>query len=162
MPMLAELLGERFAERFPKEVLEAAHERCRELLAEYDEPGRVKRLCPESREPGFKPSLAPGFGPAAGLGYRYFFVRHGGRVRPRLEVNFLVALAALGYEHAFEEALELMSLRRRVPADFTHMLSEDYGSLPEEVHLCARTVGPQMLEWWRNWWLLRKAERDPG
>ena len=53
-----------------------------------------------------------------------------------------------------------MSCRRRVPQDFTSFLSEDYGDLPETVHLYARSVGVGMVQWLRNYWLLRSIEEE--
>ena len=32
-------------------------------------------------------------------------------------------------------------------------LAEDYDRLPETVHLYARSVGVNLVEWWRNYWL---------
>ena len=92
------------------------------------------------------------------MGYAYFFSVHGGRQRPRHEVHFLCALAALGYPGALEQAADLLSHRKSIPLDFTDYLAEDYSELPEEVRLFARSISTGLVEWFRNYWLLRWAE----
>ena len=159
--VLADIMGEEFGETFDRDMLEAGYQRCQEKLSEYDEPGTVKRLCPESADPDFVPGLDPSFDPEQGMGYAYFSTRHQGRARPRQEIDFLVALAALGYrqEEVTRQAVELLSHRRHVPADFTHWLADDYDRLPESVHIYARAVGTIMVEWWRNYWAIRNIEK---
>ena len=162
LPTLREIMRERFDEVFTKDLIDAGHARCGEMLAEYDEPGMTKRFCPESKEPGFEPSVDPNFNAAEGLGFRYFQTRHGGRTRPRHETHFLVALTEMGCDGAFEQAVDLLALRQRVPADFTSMLAEDYEALPETVHLYARSVGIGMVAWWRDYWSLRRTAKARG
>ena len=155
LPVLAELLGERFWKVFE---LEKMRSDLHAQLAQYSEPGRVKRECPESTQPGFKPSIDPAFDREVGMGFAYFATRHQGRFRPRQEMHALVGLAALGVPGAFEDAMELMALRKCVPEDFTHHLFEDRDVLPESVDLYARNVGGILVEWWRNYWFLRQIE----
>jgi hypothetical protein len=45
-----------------------------------------------------------------------------------------------------------------VPDDFTDFLAEDYPQLPIEVNLFAGSVGNILVEWWRDYRLLRQAE----
>ena len=159
---LADIMGRRFGEFFTRDVLEGGSERCQQMLAQYGEPGTVKRVCPESAEPDFEPHVETDFDPdnwSTNLGFAYFHPRHGGRARPRHEIDFLIALASLGYEReqTAAQAMELLSHRTRVPEDFTAFLSTDYDKLPETVHLYARSVGVYMVQWWRDYWLLRAA-----
>ena len=154
LPVLAELLGERFHELFD---LERMHADVRAKLAEYLDPGMVRRVCPESAEPDFQPSIAPGFNRERGMGFAYFSARHQGRERPRLEIHALLGLAALGCAGAFEEVADLMALRSTVPEDFTSYLHEDWSILPETVDLWARNVGGILIEWWRDHWFLRQT-----
>ena len=155
LPILKDILGDRFDELFTEEKLDQAFSHAREILTRYDEPGVVRRLCPESAEPGFQPSIADKSTWGV-LGFAYSHTRHQGRTRPRHEIDFLLALAAIGYrsEETAGLAAELMAHRKAVPRDFTAFLSEDYEKLPETVHLYARSVGVSMLGWWRNVWLL--------
>ena len=83
-------------------------------------------------------------------------------MRPRHEIHFLIALAALGYrrQETMAQALELTSHCRRVPEDFTEFLCDDYDKLPETVHLYARSVGTLLVQWWRNYWFLRAAGKE--
>ena len=163
LPNLADILGERFGRVFTRKLLDAGYQCCQEMLAEYDEPGALKRIFPESAEPGFQPSVEE-FDPQKdrlGLVSKFwgsdFFTRHGGRSRPRHEIDFLISLAALGYEKesTMAQAVELLSHRKRVPQDFTYLISEDYDGLPETAHVEARGVGTIMVEWWRNYWFLQ-------
>jgi hypothetical protein len=162
MDVLHYLLGARFDEVFGP-LLDGAYQRLTEVLAGYAEPGTVERLCPESAEPGFQPSVAEAPDPELDpLGFAYFRTRHQGRTRPRAERHFLMALAAIGYrtEETVPRAAELLALSQAVPADFSEFLSEDYDRLPETVHLYARSVGVNLVGWWRDYWLLRKAVQD--
>lgn len=155
LPILAELLGERFWQVFD---LEKMHRELLEKLSAYNEDGCVRRVCPESAETGFCPSVNPAFDRGKGMGFAYSATRHGGRERPRLEVHALAGLAILGVAGALDEALTLMGHRRRVPHDFAHYLYEDLPHLPEPVELYAGSVGAILVEWWRDYWLLRQAE----
>jgi len=159
LPVLKDILGEEFDQVFTRELLDDANHRCEEALAAYNEPGMVKRYFPESVRPGFTPYMADWFDPDAGMGFPYFGSVHQGRSRPRMEGHFLCGMAAIGYPGAHERAVEILSLRTRVPEDFTDFLVEDYDLLPEEVHLFARTVCAILPEAWRDYWLLRHNER---
>lgn len=159
--VLKDLLGDdTFDEHFTPDVLDRMHPEIKDKLAEYDEPGMLKREHPESAEPGFEPYMKPGFDRNKGFGFPRTHWVHGGRQRPRHEAGVLAALAGLGVEGAAEAAARVLSLRQTVPTDFTHTLHEDYETLPPAVHLYARSVGATMLDWWRNVWLLRKALHD--
>lgn len=154
--ILKELLGDRFGEIFTPARMDEAYAAINEVLNRYHEPGTVRRICPESANPDFKPSVAD-FNPEKDtMGFAYFHTRHHGRTRPRHEIDFLIALAAIGYrrEEASRHAAELMALWRTVPSDFTSFLSADYDRLPDTVHLYSRSVGVQLVGWWRNYWLL--------
>jgi len=163
--VLADLLGERFDRCFARPVLDAGYDYCRQMLAEYTEPGGLKRVCPESAEPGFRPHVDPKFDPESwegnAMGFAYFATRHAGRAWPRHEADFLIALAALGYERdkVLAEAADVLLRRRRVPEDFSAFLAEDYAAMPETIHLYARSVGVGMVQWWRNAWALLSAAR---
>lgn len=156
--ILKRILGPRFDPIFTGERLDEAFEAVTEVLATYREPGILKRACPESADPDFRPVVDPGFDPRKGLGFAYSHTRHHGRFRPKNEINFLIALAAVGYrkQETARWAAELLSLRAAVPRDFTHFLADDYDLLPETVHLYARSVGIIMVVWWRNYWFLRQ------
>jgi hypothetical protein len=52
----------------------------------------------------------------------------------------------------------LLSHRKSIPLDFADYMSEDYDELPEEVRLFARSISTGLVEWFRNYWLLRWAE----
>jgi len=155
LPILAEVLGEYFAKAFPQELLDNAWQDCMDEIRQYAEPGIVKRVHPESAQPGVKPYLRDEFDPNKDLGLRFFYSVHGGRCLPRRELEFLCCLTSLGYKGAREKAAELLALRKDVPADFTHFLSRDYDILPEDVHIYARSVGVILVGWWRNYWHLR-------
>ncbi|MCK5734515.1 MAG: hypothetical protein KAI38_10030, partial [Candidatus Latescibacteria bacterium] len=156
--ILKRILGPRFDPVFTGERLDEAFEAVTEVLATYVEPGVLKRVCPESADPDFRPVVDPGFDPRKGLGFAYSHTRHHGRFRPKNEINFLIALAAVGYRkrETAQWAAELLSLRTAVPRDFTRFLADDYDLLPETVHLYARSVGIIMVVWWRNYWFLRQ------
>jgi hypothetical protein len=158
--VLADIMGDEFSKSITPDMLRSSYESCQARLAEYKEPGLIKRIFPESAEPGFKPYLRPGFKREESMGYSYFYSVHGGRQRPRHEVHFLCALAALGYPRALEQAAELLSHRKNIPLDFADYMSEDYDELPEEVRLFARSISTGLVEWFRNYWLLRWAEAN--
>jgi hypothetical protein len=159
--VLKDILGDdMFAAHFTPDVLERMHREIKDKLAEYDEPGMLKRDHPESAEPGFEPYMKPGFDRSKGFGAPRTHCVHGGRRRPRHEAGVLAALAGLGVEGAAEDAANVLCLRRSVPEDFTHILAKDYEALPPAVHLYARSIGAVMLDWWRNVWLLRRALHD--
>jgi hypothetical protein len=157
LPILRDLLGSKFNETFTSGLLNEAHRVLLQDMSGWEENGTVRRICPESAEPGFEPHVDPSFDAKKDFGFAYFATRHHGRARPRHEIDFLIALAAVGYdrERTAAKAAELLALRRDVPRDFTAFLADDYHCLPETVHLYARSVGPIMVEWWRNYWLLR-------
>ena len=158
--ILHELLGPRFDEVFTPAILDDAYSAVNEVLDRYTEPGMVLRVCPESAEPGFHPSVDPNFDPEQGMGFAYFSTRHHGRRRPRHEIDFLLALASIGYrrEEIAARAAGLLSLWHDVPDDFTAFLAEDYELLPDTVHLYARSIGVNLVCWWRNYWLLRNID----
>ena len=158
--VLRELLGSRFDEVFTTALLDEAYAAVNEVIAGYHEPGCTRRMCPEAADPQFQPSVDLQFDAEHGVGFAYFSTRHHGRHRPMNEIDFLIALAVIGYrrEETARRAAELMALRRQVPEDFTSLLVDDYDLLPETVHLYARSVGVQLVEWWRNYWLLKGVE----
>ena len=122
------------------------------------------RYCPESAEPHFTPTIAEDVAPEADpLGFAFYRTRHYGRYRPRHEIDILLALGAIGYQvdETTARASELMALFRAVPTDFTPFLAEDYDRLPETVHLYARSVGVEMVQWWRNYWFLHHIMTSP-
>lgn len=161
LPVLKEVLGERFNHYITPAMLKQGYEACQAALATYNEPRMTRRYHPESLEPGFKPYMRPGYNPAEAMGFAYFYSVHQGRSQPRMEIHFMCALAALGYPGALAEAWKLLDLRERVPQDFTDYLFEDYAGLPEEVDLFARSTGTALVEWFRNYWMLRSAELTP-
>ena len=162
LDMLHKILGDQFYEVFTPGLLDEAFERLLERLSTYEEPGTVRRFCPESIHPDFKPHIADDFDPQKGLGFAYTHTRHHGRYRPRHEIDFLIGLAAIGYrkEDVSGRAAEFLSHRRVVPDNFTVFLSDDYDILPDTVHLYARSVGVIMVGWWRNYWFLMKLAKD--
>src|SRR5688572_15069923 len=58
--VLADIMGDDFTKFITPEMLRASYESCQARLAEYTEPGVIKRIFPESAKPGFKPYLKPG------------------------------------------------------------------------------------------------------
>lgn len=151
--VFAELLDGEFSKCLPQKLLDQAYETCqKEINAEL---GMIKHLYPESKKTGFKPYLMPDFDKEKGMGFAYFSCVHGGRSRPRKKLDFLCCLAGLNYPGMLQQALKILSLRQNVPYDFTSFLHEDYEILPEEVNIYARSTGVIMVEWWRNYWLLR-------
>lgn len=156
LDILHQLLGVHFDEVFTASLLAEAYAAVIERLAEYNEPGTVRRCCPESADPHFTPTVAEVDPAADPLGFAYFRTRHHGRYRPRHEIDVLLALGAIGYriDETTAQAGKLMALFQAVPTDFTPFLAEDYDCLPETVHLYARSVGVEMVQWWRNYWLL--------
>ena len=163
LDVLHRILGARFREVFTVELLDEAYAAVNEVLAEYSEPGTIWRMFPESADPDFRPALSE-FDPETYTGSVEdgFYAPHHGRCRPRHEVDFLLGLASTGYrtQEIAARAAELLAFRSAVPEDFTYFLSEDYDQLPETVHLYARSVGVMLVEWWRDYWLLRKALRE--
>lgn len=159
MDVLYKILGTRFFEVFNEEILEEAYIAVKEVINSYSEPGIVRRICPESANPDFQASIK--LDTDEGLGDGYSQTRHHGRSRPRLEIDFLLGLASVGYkaQECIRQATGLLALRSSVPADFTQILSEDYDRLPETVHLYACSVGELMVDWWRNYWLLRNIQK---
>ena len=134
---------------------------------EYEQPGFFKRLCPESADPDFRPSVDPDFDPedvGRHLGHAYYATRHHGRCLPRHEHHLLLALASVGHkpDETLSRAAELLALRSQVPCDFTDWISDDYEKLPETVHIYARSVGVGMVGWWRDFWLLRSLTANHG
>jgi hypothetical protein len=161
LPNFADILGTEFSMFVPPAQLEAAYEACLDNLKCYDEPKTSRRFFEESKEPGFKPYLHPMAEPYArdgGIGFPYYYTVHQGRHHPRHETHFLCALAALGHPGALDKAWELLGIQRDVPRDFTAMIIDDYEALPESVQLCARAVGVGIVEWFRNYWLLRSIK----
>ncbi len=157
LPILRELIGSKFDETFTADLLGEGHRALLKNMSGWEENGTVRRICPESSAENFEPHVDPGFDSRKGIGFAYSATRHHGRARPRHEIDFLISLAAVGYEpeRTATQAAELLALRRDVPRDFTAFLADDYHRLPETVHLYARSVGPIMVGWWRNYWLLR-------
>ncbi len=158
LPVLKEILGERFDEYLPPAMRENAFALALEDIAKtYSDPGTIRTFYPESREPGFKPYVRPGYNPDVAHGFAYYSTVHGGSARPRLEVNFLCGLAALGHRGAYQKAVELLLHRQRVPHDFTEFLYEDHDRLPPQVDLYARSTGSLLFEWFRNYWMLKQT-----
>ena len=156
LPVLKELLGDRFDDVFTRKVLDRGHTICRDLVATYTEPGLVRRIFPESAQPGFKPYKKPFDRATDPMGFAYFAWVHQGRDMPMAERQFTCGMAAIGYPGAYEEAMPLMLCRKRVPEDFSQgLLFEDADALPEEVHLYAYSVGSVLFEWLRDYWMLR-------
>lgn len=157
LAILKDILGPRFDEVFTAALLDGAYTELNNTLASYEQPGFFRRACPESDDPDFQPSVDPEFDYEKGLGFAYFATRHHGRRLPRHEQHVLLGLAAVAYrrEETLARAAELLALRARVPQDFTAFIAEDYDKLPETVHLYARSVGVNMVGWWRDYWLLR-------
>jgi len=153
--VLADVMGESFGDYITPEIIEDGYERCMEEINAYNEPGYIKREYPESAEPGFKPYMKDGFDLYKALGARFFFSVHGGRKRPRDEFQSLCGFATVGHKPSLEKALDIIKIRQRVPEDFTHFLYEDYDILPEEIHLYARSIGIILVNWLRDYWLLR-------
>jgi hypothetical protein len=156
--VLRRVLGTDFDNTFSESLLSVAFDRTFASLASYTEEGMVKRICPESNEPDFVPYVDDTFDPDKGMGFAYFATHHHGRRWPRHEIDFLTALAAVGYrkDECLDRACALLSLRKSVPADFTSFLSQDYSLLPETVHLYARSVGIGIVHWLRNYWFLTR------
>jgi len=155
--VLKDILGEKFHQYFTPEILSRMNNDVRRWLKKYSEPGMICRQYPESGASDFKPAEKKDWSRRTGLGFPFQNWIHGGKTRPREEATVLTALAAIGIEGAAELATEIFSFRRKVPEDFTHYLADDYDQLPEAVHLYARMVGAIMLDWWRNYWVLRKT-----
>jgi len=128
--MLAELLGPDFEQAFPQALLDSGYQEALEYLAQFTLPGMT----------------AP-----AGSG---------ARTRPEERgFYFLCGLVTLGHPGAAEKALSVLSAPKKVPEDFTTFLSDDSDKLPKTryVQLQARAVGYQLIMWYRNYWILRKA-----
>lgn len=160
LPILRDILGAAFDRAFPAAVLRAGYDRAMKELAAYIEPGLTKFMCPEAKtDADFKPGLSASFDRGQSMGFAYFHTRHHGRTRPRHERCHLAALAAVGVPGAFEQAVDLLNQRHRIPEDFTAMCIEDYDRLPETVHLYARSVGIGLVGWLRDYWLLRQVEQ---
>ncbi len=158
--ILRDILGPRFDEVFTPALLDEAYAALNDILTDYEQPGFFKRICPESADPDFKPSIGtpdPANDPEwkTLLAMDYYYTRHHGRQRPGATI--LLALASVGHqpEATLARAADIMGLRSRVPHDFTDWVSDDYDKLPETVHLYARSVGVSMVVWWRDYWLLR-------
>jgi len=158
--VLADAMGDEFAATFTPAVLEDGFRRCMAKVEEFNEPGFVKRMYPESAAACFRPYMKDDFEPSKRLGFRFFSCVHGGRVRIRDDFQSLCGLASVGHKEALGKALEIVKVFRNVPEDFTHFCAEDYDILPEEVHLYARSVGIYIVNWWRDYWLLRGLTRD--
>lgn len=158
--MLKDLLGEKFNDCFTDDILHRIHGEVKDELATYDEEGMIKREHPESAEPGFEPYMKPGFDRNEGFGFPRTHWVHAGKTRPRHEACLLASLAGLGLEEAGDDAIKILGLRRNVPEDFTHYLTDDYDALPPAVHIYARGVGAIMMDWWRNVWLLRNVTQN--
>jgi len=80
---------------------------------------------------------------------------HAGRERPRHEIAVLCSLAALGVPGTAQQAAEILALSKKIPQDFTDWLSQDFPIIPEAAHIYARSVGIVMINWWRDYWMLR-------
>jgi len=155
LPILVEQLGEESSQALPPRLFDKAYEVCMQKLSAHNEPGMVMRMCPESAKPGFTPHMRDDMDWEDPLGFAYFHCVHQGRLRPRRELTFMRGLATMGYPGAREKALQVLALRKKVPEDFTAMLSEDHDALPEQVHIYARSVGVGLADWLCNYWRLR-------
>ena len=157
LPMLKDLLGDEFEGAFPRPLFDRAFQSCLTDLERYVEPGTTCYQHAEAKQPGFKPHVLPIEPPYArdcGLGFPELYTVHQGRVRPRHETHFLCALAVLGYPGAAARARQLLTIAPRVPQDFTNIVADENSALPETV-IAARSVGIMLVEWFRNYWLLR-------
>ncbi len=165
--ILRAILGPRFDEVFTQALLGEAHAALNDILDDYEQPGFFKRVCPESADPEFKPHVEKP-DPANDsewktlMAFDYMYTRHHGRSLPRHEPHVLLALASAGVKptESLARAAELLALRSRVPRDFTAFMAEDYDKLPETVHLYARSVGVNMVGWWRDYWLLHSLMKN--
>ena len=164
--ILRDILGPRFNDVFTPAMLDEAYEALHNILADFEEPGFFKRLCPESANPDFEPYVAkpdPANDPPwkTLMAFDYMYTRHHGRRLPRHETHVLLGLASVGYQmdETLERVAEMLALRSRVPEDFTPFMTEDYDRLPETVHIYARSVGVIMVGWWRDYWLMRSLQR---
>ena len=160
MPNLADILGPEFSSFISPAQLQAAYETCVDNLKHYDDPKTSRCFFMESKESRFKPYMHPMEEPYArdiGIGFPYYYTVHQGRHHPRHETHFMCSLAALGVPGALDKAWKLLSIRRDVPHDFTEMIIDDYEELPESVQFSARGVGLGIVEWFRNYWLLKSV-----
>lgn len=154
LPILYELLVNRAVEFLSNSRLQKILSKVRKQLESYKEPCTAKRIHPESSKPNFHSSMNPLPKADERLGHPLFFCIHPGRVRPRHELHTLCGLAAMGVAEARQQALKLMALWQNVPRDFTLMLTDDYKDMPQQIKLYTRAVGPRLVEWFRNYWLL--------
>lgn len=152
--ILQEILGDTFEEYLTPNTVDQMSDEVTAWLSEYDEDW-VKPICPESTDPGFEPYQSSEVDPYDGFGWAHNAWVHGGRERPRHEITVLTQLAGLGRDDAIEQAIDLLELRRTVPEEFTQWLSDDYEDLPDAVHIRSRSVGAVMVDWWRQYWVLR-------
>ncbi len=157
LPVLADILGADFARHLPLTLFDRAFDEAQIGLSGFSGPDMVK--CEQPNVAVGQEGVDPAFDRERGFGFAFFATRHRGRTRA--ECQTLFGLAALGYPGAFERARDLQALRRRIPEDFTHFLYEDYDHLPETVHLYARSTGVALVDWLRNYWLLREVEQHP-
>ena len=157
LPVLADILGKDFARHLPRPLFDRAFDEALVGLSAYSGRGMLKYEQPGVAEG--QQGMDPAFDRDRGFGFAFFATRHRGRTRP--EGSPLCGLAALGYPGAFERARDLLAICRRVPEDFTQYLYDDYDRLPETVHLYARSTGVPMVQWLRNYWLLRQIEQRP-
>lgn len=156
--ILKELMGESFQEYFTSDLLDRFFSEVKGWLSIHNEPGMLHRQYPESSQEHFKARKKnDNFSHYNGLGFPHTNWAHSGRMRPRHEATILTALACFGNKNAEELALQVFNLRKKVPEDFTHYLSEEYPALPDAVHLYARSIGALMLDWWRNFWVLNST-----
>ena len=155
LPVLADILGKAFARHLPRRLFDRAFDEALVSLSAYSGPEMVKYDQPGVAEG--QEGVDPAFDRERGFGFAFFSTRHRGRTRP--ECSTLCGLAALGYPGALERARDVLAVFRRVPEDFTQFLHEDYEHLPETVHLYARSTGAPMVQWLRNYWLLREVEQ---
>jgi hypothetical protein len=160
LPMLKELIGgDTFAKTFTSSMLESGMRNCLEDLKKYSEPDGTCYQHAEAKEPGFKPFVHPIEPPYArdwGMGFPELYTVHQGRTRPRSEVHFLCGLASLGFSEAIPHVQRLLAVPKRIPQDFTNLAADDLTQVPDTV-LAARSVGVMLLEWFRNYWMLRSV-----
>jgi hypothetical protein len=159
LPILYELLDNRASQYLSTSVLQKTLSMTCQQLNTYSAPNMTRYIYEEAQSKDFKPYMKSIPESDDRLAHPFYFCVHAGRVRPRHELHTLCGLAAVGNGDARRQANELMELWQNVPHDFTIVLAEDYPDMPRQVHLYARAVGPRLVEWFRNYWLLKKSEQ---
>ena len=153
--LLKRLLGSRFSQVFSDHMLGRIWSGVDDALAAYDATTWRKFVHAEAADPKFATRRLRPMNRAANLGFAYFDWIHPGKCRPRHELSTLCAKAALGDESASATAANIMASCKRVPEDFTPFSYELASDVPDDIVLYFRSVGIGMLNWLRDYWLLR-------